>query len=269
MISIEHSRDGRIVTLTLNRPERRNALNQSLVLELTRVISSLDQDEFVRVILLTGAGNVFSAGADLDALSKMATASDEDNLEDSQALAALFSVIRTCSKVVIAWVNGHAIAGGSGLATACDLSIVATSAKFGFTEVRIGFVPALVSVLLRSRLSETAIRDMLLTGRVFTAEEAASLGLVTRAVPDEELERTVMDTATAIARNTSSEAIARTKALLNDLDGATFHDAMAKAAEANAAARRSDDCQAGVQAFLNKEDAPWMRDYDRDHNDPA
>ncbi len=133
MISIEHSRDGRIATLILNRPERRNALDQSLVLELTRVLTSLDQDEFVRVVLLTGAGKAFSAGADLDALATMGPASDEENLADSEALASLFEAIRTCSKVIIAWVNGHAIAGGSGLATACDLSFASSSAKFGFT----------------------------------------------------------------------------------------------------------------------------------------
>jgi len=269
MISIEHSRDGRIVTLTLNRPERRNALNQSLVLELTRVIGSLEQDEFVRVILVTGAGKAFSAGADLDALAKLADASDKQNLEDSLALARLFETIRSSSKVVIAWVNGHAIAGGSGLATACDLSFAAASAKFGFTEVRIGFVPALVSVLLKSRLSETGIRDLLLTGRLLSAKEAQELGLITRFVSDEELEGVVMDVATSIARNTSADAVSRTKELLRAIDSSSFEDAMQVAARANAAARRSADCVAGVQAFLEKKEAPWLRDYDMDHNDPA
>ena len=269
MISIEHSRDGRIVTLILNRPERRNALSQSLVLELTRVISSLDQDEYVRVILLTGAGKAFSAGADLEALAQLHTATKEENLEDSKALGQLFRTIRECSKVVIAWVNGDAIAGGSGLATACDLSFAANTARFGFTEVRIGFVPALVSVLLKSRLSETAVRDLLLTGRILSAEQSEKFGLITKAVPDEELEGYVMDTATSIARNTSSEAIAQTKSLLNQIADASFDEAMSFAGSANADARQTRDCQAGVEAFLKKEDAPWMQQYDRDHSDPA
>lgn len=269
MISIEHSRDGRIITVTLNRPERRNALNKSLVLELTRVLRSLDQDEFVRVVLLTGAEKTFSAGADLEALSNMAEASDEENLEDSRALATLFSTIRNSTKVIIAWVNGHAIAGGSGLAAACDLSIAAQSAKFGFTEVRIGFVPALVSVLLKSRLSETQCRDLLLSGRLFLAEEAAAMGLITRAVPDVELEDEVMKIADGIARNTSSQAIARTKSLLAKLDSIPFNEAMELAARANADARRSGDCLAGVQAFLDKKDAPWVQSWDADQSDPA
>lgn len=269
MISIEHSRDGRIVTLTLNRPERRNALNQMLVLELTRVITSLDQDEYVRVILLTGAGKAFSAGADLDALAKLSKATEEENLEDSMALGQLFTTIRKSSKVVIAWVNGHAIAGGSGLATACDLSFAAKTAKFGFTEVRIGFVPALVSVLLKSRLSETAVRDLLLTGRILSAEEAEHAGLVTKSLPDEELEGHVMDVATSIARNTSSQAIAQTKSLLDTLSGVSFDEAMSLSARANAHARQTVDCKSGVRAFLDKEDAPWMKQYDRDHSDPA
>lgn len=269
MISIEHSRDGRIITLRLNRPERRNALNKSLVLELTRVIASLNQDDFVRVILITGAGKVFSAGADLDALSQMSSASLDENLEDSKALARLFTTIRDSKKVVIAWVNGHAIAGGSGLATACDLSFAAEHAKFGFTEVRIGFVPALVSVLLRSRLSETRVRDLLLTGRLFEAAEAEEMGLITRSVRESELEGVVMETAESIARNTSPEAIARTKILLGQMANLSFDDAMDEAAKANAGARQSSDCQAGVRSFLDKEPAPWIVAWDNDHSDPA
>lgn len=269
MISIEHSQDGRIITLRLNRPERRNALNKSLVLELTRVISSLNQDDYVRVILITGEGSVFSAGADLAALSRMADASEEENLEDSRALATLFMTIRSSTKVVMAWVNGHAIAGGSGLATACDLSFAAASAKFGFSEVLIGFVPALVSVLLRSRLSETRIRDLLLTGRLFKAEEAEEMGLITRSIPDEDLERVVLKTAESIARNTSPEAIARTKALLSTSVGPSFEVAMEKAVRANAAARQSLDCQSGVRAFLEKKPAPWVTAWDNDHSGPA
>lgn len=269
MVTIEHSRDGRIVTVTLNRPERRNALDQSLVGELTRVIRSLGQDDYARVIILTGAGNVFSAGADLDALQRLSGATDEENLADSMALANLFLTIRTCPKVVVANVNGHAIAGGSGLATACDMSIASRSAKFGFTEVRIGFVPALVSVLLQHRLRETDMRDLLLTGRLIPAEEAERIGLITKAVPEEQLSSAVWELAESIARNTSPEAIARTKALLATNEAADLGRAFENAAAANASARKTNDCLAGVGAFLEKDVAPWIKAWDADNGDSA
>ena len=257
MVTIEHSRDGRIATLTLNRPDRRNALNQSLVTELTRVVHSLGQDEFVRVIILTGAGSAFSAGADLDALQRLSSASDEENLTDSRALAGLFLELRTNPKFVLAMVNGHAIAGGSGLVAACDGSVAVRSAKLGFTEVRIGFVPALVSVLLRSKMSETHFRDLFLTGRLITADEALQVGLVTKVVADEQLQSTAWEWASSIARNTSSGAVAMTKSLLASLPGLDLAADMEMAAQANAAARRSSDCLAGVQAFLKKKQTPW------------
>lgn len=269
MISIEHSRDGRIVTLTLNRPERRNALNQHLVRELERVISTLGHDDFVRVILLTGAGTSFSAGADLEALSALRHASESDNLEDSRALSSLFQTIRTSPKVVIARVNGHAIAGGSGLVAACDLAVSVKTAKFGFTEVRIGFIPALVSVLLQLRLKEADLRDLLLTGRLIDAEEAARMGLVNQVVEEEQLDAVVRELAESISRNTSSEAVARTKRLLAELSTGLRTEDMEHAARANASARLSTDCQAGIKAFLDKDLAPWVRSWNQDNEDPA
>jgi len=269
MLAIEHSRDGRIVTLTLNRPDKRNALSQSLVKELTKVVDSLGQDAFVRVIVLTGAGDVFSAGADLEALSAMSTATYEENLADSEALAALFLAMRSSPKIILGKINGHAIAGGSGLVAACDVSFASEDAKFGFTEVRIGFVPALVSILLRSRIGETPLRDVLLSGRLFSATEAHTLGLVTNVCKDANLESEVLEYAEKIARNTSESAVSATKQLLVETSELSFADALGVAARWNAKARGSTDCQAGIKAFLSKKDAPWVESYDSDHCDPA
>lgn len=269
MTAIEHSQDGRIITVALNRPERRNALNKSIVLELTGIIRSLSQDDFVRVIVLTGAGSTFSAGADLDALASLSSASYDDNLADSQALGDLFSALRSSPKVIVAKVNGHAIAGGSGLVAACDVAIASNEAKFGFTEVRIGFVPALVSVLLRSRLKTADVMDLLLSGRLISASEAVQKGVITEAVPASELNERVRVYAESIARNTSREAISRTKLLLQQIEDLPFDEAMTEAAKANADARQSEDCKAGVSSFLNKANAPWVVSWDNDHPESA
>lgn len=269
MLAIEHSYDGRVVTVSLNRPDRRNALNQSLVIELTNVILHLNADPKIRVIVITGSGTVFSAGADLQALQNLQDASFEDNLADSEALANLFRTMIESPKLLIAKVNGHAIAGGSGLVAACDIAIASNSAKLGFTEVRIGFVPALVSVLLRNRLSEASLRDVLLSGRLFPAAEAQKMGLINQSVPDELLNATVLEYAESISRNTSPYAVAQTKSLLNSSAGKDFETALKEAVRMNATARSSEDCQAGIRAFLAKEDSPWSQAFDKDHPDLA
>ncbi len=269
MLAIEHSFDGRIVTVTLNRPDRRNALNHSLVNELTTVIAGLSADAHIRVVVLTGSGTVFSAGADLQALQSLQSASFEDNLADSEALATLFRTMITSPKLLLAKVNGHAIAGGSGLVAACDISIASNSAKFGFTEVRIGFVPALVSVLLQYRINEANLRDILLSGRLFEAPEAQKMGLINQSVPSELLDDAVNEYAESICRNTSPNAIEKTKSLLFSNAGREFDSAFEAAVKANAEARSSADCKAGIKAFLAKSDAPWSEAFDRDHPDLA
>jgi methylglutaconyl-CoA hydratase len=269
MLTIEHSGDGRSVTVTLNRPDRRNALNHTLVTELTTVLQGLYADSQLRVIILTGAGNVFSAGADLQALKQLQSASFDENLLDSKALAVLFQTMMEGPKLLVARVNGHAIAGGSGLVSACDISIASESAKFGFTEVRLGFVPALVSVLLRNRISEADLRDVLLSGRLFSASDAVKMGLINQSVPDKLLDTTVNEYVESICRNTSMEAIERTKALLFANSGKDFESAMHAAIRGNAQARSSEDCQAGIHAFLEKRAAPWATAYDNDHPEPA
>lgn len=268
MVFIEHAVDGRVVTVTINRPEKRNALNAALVQELTRTLADLASDERLRVVVLCGAGDVFSAGADLEALERLRTASFEENLADSTLLATLFITMRSVPYVIVAKVHGHAIAGGCGLVVACDMATASSTAKFGFTEVRIGFVPALVSVLLEGSINHTHRRELFLSGRLVTAEEAAAVGLVHRVVPPGALDDDVHKLVTNIARNTSRQAIAGTKSMLlgSEVD---FRARMSQAAKLNALARSEAECKAGVLAFLNRQDPPWTRSWDQDHTDRA
>lgn len=265
MLAIERSRDARIATVTLNRPEKRNALSASLVSELRHVMASLSSDESVRVIVLTGAGRVFSAGADLEALRTLRDATFEQNLEDSRLLAGLFLDIRSSPKPVIARINGHAIAGGCGLAAACDFSVSVEEARFGFTEVRIGFVPALVSVLLETRIRGNDMRELFLRGHLIGARQAQAIGLIGSVVPAAHLDEEVNRLAMEIGRNTSSEAVALTKQLLSTGLAADLEHA----ARVNAEARATRDCKAGIDAFLVRKNAPWVQDWDNDHTEPA
>lgn len=255
---------GPVATLTLDRPAKRNALNRSLVDALRDALADLAADDAIRVLVLTGAGDVFSAGADLAALRALQDATPLENRDDSAELAALFADIYRHPKPVIAKVNGHAIAGGCGLAAVCDWAVAAAPAKLGFTEVRIGFVPAIVSVFVTRKLGEAAARDLLLRGRLIAAPEAAKQGLITRAVPPEALDDTVDEIAREIARETSASAVQLTKQLLADVQGMGGQEALDHAVTVNAFARGTADCRAGIAAFLDKEDPPWRRAYGDD-----
>ena len=249
--------DGPVRTLTLHRPDTRNALNGALVTDLRRALDAASDDDGVRVLVLTGAGRVFSAGADLASLKALRDASPLDNKEDSAQLAALFREIYAHPMPVIAKINGHAIAGGCGLASVCDFSVAASNAKLGFTEVRIGFVPAIVMVFVRRKLGETAARDLLLRGRLLEAPEARDLSLITQAVDADALDGTVDDLARELATETSESAVALTKEMLAQIPGMGLQEALDYAVHMNAFARTTDDCQAGIDAFLNKTDPPW------------
>ncbi len=250
-------RDGPVCTLTLNRPDKRNALSADLVGALKAALADAAAEEAVRVVVLTGAGKVFSAGADLAALDALQTASPMDNLADSQHLAELFEAIYRHPKPVIGKVNGHAIAGGCGLAAVCDIALVSDRAKLGFTETRIGFVPAIVSVFVLRKLGEAAARDLMLRGHLITADEAAEVGLIMRVVAPDELDEAVADLAHELATETSGTAIALTKQLLADVPGMGLNEALGHAVQLNALARGTDDCKAGIAAFLGKTDPPW------------
>ncbi len=263
MIRTERGPHPSIVTVTLDRPEKRNALNGDLVRAVRDQVLDLGADAQVRVIVLTGEGSAFSAGADLDALRTLRSASREENEADSLLLASLFETLVRCPVPVIARVNGPAVAGGCGLVSACDLAYAEESARFGFTEVRIGFVPAMVSVLLRTRLREADLRDLLLTGRLVGAREAERMGLITRCVENGTLDDVVFESARRIARDTSREAVARTKGLLMEERAADLGASLRAAAAVNASARKTADCMAGVDAFLSGTDGPWRVEWDR------
>ena len=251
---------GPTATLTLNRPDKRNALNAALVGDLKGALAETAEDDDVRTVVLTGAGSAFSAGADLASLEALQEASPEENLADSEHLAALFEQIYRHPKPVIAKINGHAIGGGAGLAAVCDFSLIAEEARVGFTEVKIGFVPAIVMVFVRRKLGETAARDLLLRGRLLSGTEAAEVGLVTRAMPEGRLDARAEELADEMATETSPAAVRLTKEALAQTGGMGLSEALGYATRLNAFARSTDDCRAGVRAFLEKRDPPWKED---------
>lgn len=259
---VQTSTDGPVRTLQLHRPDKRNALNADLVTALKGALDAAEDETSVRAIVLTGAGPAFSAGADLSSLRAMRDAGPTENQKDSRHLAELFRRIYQHSMPVIAKVNGHAIGGGCGLAAVCDFAYAMEGAKLGFTEVRIGFVPAIVMVFLRRKLGETQTRDLLLRGRLVEASSAAEMGLVTRAVPASDLDGAVEDLALELARKTSGSAVALTKQMLARVPGMGLDEALDYAVQMNAFARGTDDCQAGIAAFLNDEDPPWNEQSD-------
>jgi methylglutaconyl-CoA hydratase len=254
---LETETDGPVRTLRLARPDKRNALNGALVTALSDALDAAEADDEVRVVVLTGAGSAFSAGADLASLKALQDASPRENERDSRHLAGLFRRIYRHSLPIIAQVNGPAVGGGAGLAAVCDLSLAAEDAEIGFSEVRIGFVPAIVMVFVRRKLGETAARDLLLRGRLVEGTEAADLGLLTRAVPADRLATETQALAHELATTTSGTAVALTKRMLAQVPGMGLAEALDYAVQMNAFARGTEDCRAGVEAFLNDEDPPW------------
>jgi len=256
---IDVSTDAQVRTIQLNRPDKRNALNADLVTALRTALDDAETDD-VRVIVLTGAGPAFSAGADLAALRTMQEASPLENEQDSRHLAELFRQIYLHPVPVIAKVNGHAIGGGCGLAAVCDFSVVDEHAKLGFSEVRIGFVPAIVMVFVRRKLGETAARDLFLRGRMLSAHEASERGLVTKVVSENELDDRVREWALEVATETSGSAVALTKRMLAQIPGMGLEEALDYAVQLNAFARGTEDCQAGMEALLHDEKPAWQRE---------
>jgi methylglutaconyl-CoA hydratase len=242
---------GAIGKLTLNRPEKRNALDADLVGSLTAALRAMDGDEAVRVITLRAAGSDFSAGADLAALGRIADAGVLENLADVDGLAELFLTIRRLSKPVVAVVRGRAIAGGCGLATACDLVYAAESASFGYTEIDIGFVPAMVMAILRRNVPEKKSFELIVSGSRITAAEAERIGIVNRVFPDDRLEEEVGLVVEDLAGRSAS-AVLLCKRLLYLQDGMSFEAAIRAGADVNVLARMTEDTRAGIAAFLDR-----------------
>src|SRR5207245_1756771 len=194
----------RVATLTLNRPEKRNAISFELIGDLVRSLDEVAKSDAI-VLIVTGAGRAFCSGMDLDNLKGLLGRTPEQNLQDSQTMVQLFRSLYEFPKVTIAAVNGPAIAGGTGLALLCDFALAVSDAKFGYTEVRIGFVPAIVSTFLLRQVGEKHARDLLLTGRIFGAEEAARMGLINEIVPAETLMARARELAALLMENRSEE----------------------------------------------------------------
>jgi methylglutaconyl-CoA hydratase len=247
----------RVGYIILNRPEKRNAFSPQLVSELKSAIFQFSKNDSCRVIVLKANGPVFSAGADLAYLQSLQTNSFEENLEDSRHLMNLFNAIYHLNKPVIAQVEGHAIAGGCGLATICDFVFAVPEAKFGYTEVKIGFIPALVSVFLQRKIGDAKCRELLLSGNLYAAEHFANLGLVNQLVHPEKINDFVFEYAKKISNETSGESIALTKQLLAKVSHLPFQEALELAAAENASARATDDCKKGISGFLNKTKVEW------------
>src|SRR5882672_1323408 len=237
---------------TLNRPEKRNALNDELIASLKDALRRANDDDEVSVIVIAGAGSDFCSGADLAALQKIASASVEENLDDARSLMELFVLIRSVRQPVIAAVKGRALAGGCGLATACDIVLAARSSRFGYPEVKIGFVPAMVMAILRRNVSEKRAFELLTLGREIGAEEAVAMGLVNRVMDDEAFDDEV-DAFIQQFTKTSSSAVSLTKRLLYQTDAMSFADALLCGVDANVTARMTEECQKGIARFLKRE----------------
>lgn len=257
MSMVEYSVKERIGRITLNRPDKRNALSPEMVEGLKHAFDRAAKDDQVKVIVLNAKGEAFCAGADLAYLQQLQNFSFEENLDDSNQLKELFMNIYTHPKVVIAQVQGHALAGGCGLASICDWVFAVPEAKFGYTEVRIGFIPALVSVFLLRKLGEGAARELLLSGELIAAERAQVIGLINRVVSADKLEIEVNDFASRLISSNSAESMKLTKKLIAEVQGMNLSQALQHAAESNAHARGTNDCKRGIEAFLNKEKIIW------------
>ncbi len=257
--TLQVRREEDLLWVRLDQGERANALSPRMLSELTGIYRQDLRAEGIRAVLLSGAGRNFSAGADLEHLASLQTASAAENRADSEILRGLFEAVLRQEALTIAMVQGSCVAGGCGLATAHDFVIAAEESRFLYSEVRIGFVAALVATFLPLRMRGSDIREMLLNPEFVTAARALEIGLVNRVVPGSDLEVAAAELAVGILENASSESIARTKRLLLEIVGLPLDQALAVAVEANAAARSTDDCRHGIGVFLETKSPPRWR----------
>ncbi len=251
------SYEGPIALVTLNRPDKRNAISYELVFDLLKALDEVESSS-AAILILTGAGKAFCSGMDLDNLRTLTSRTEAENLADSQAMAKMFRTLYEFPKVTIAAVNGPAIAGGCGLATLCDFTLASTEAKFGYTEVRIGFIPAIVSAFLLRQVGEKQARDLLLTGRIIAADEAQRLGLANELIAPERLLERARALAADLLQNSPASLLA-TKRLLRNYSAAQLDSQIAEAVQENARIRTTDDFREGVGSFLEKRRPHWVR----------
>ncbi len=251
-----HVKD-RVATITLNRPEKRNALNPILVDSLITAFNKAATDKSVKVVILKANGDVFSAGADLAYLQQLRRNSFEENLADSNHLKNLFTTIYRLPKIVIAQVEGHAIAGGCGLATVCDIIFAVPEANFGYTEVKLGFVPAIVACFLIRKTNETLAKRILYTGELFTADEALKYNLITYVTKKDEINQIVNNFAVNLCESASANSLSVTKQLINEVSNPTLDKDLEMAVQMNTKVRESEDFKNGIASFLNKQKINW------------
>jgi len=244
-----------VATITLNRADKRNAISYELIDDLLAALKQAAGSP-AQIVILTGAGKAFCSGMDLDNLKQLTGRTHEQNVQDSETMASLFRTLYDFPKPTIAAVNGPAIAGGTGLATLCDFTLAVPEAKFGYTEVRIGFVPAIVSSFLIANIGEKRARDLLLTGRIFGAEEALRLGLVNEIVVPEQLMSRAQELAAQLLEN-SPASLQATKKLLSGYTREQIDRQVKQAIQSNAAIRQTADFKEGITAFLEKRKPTW------------
>ena len=243
--------EGAVARVTLNRPEKRNALNEALIAGIKNGLEKASNDAAVRVIVVSGTGRDFCSGADLASLQQIADGSVAENVDDARSLMDLFVLMRQVQIPVVAAVRGKALAGGCGLASACDIVLASADAQFGYPEVKIGFVPAMVMAILRRNVSEKRAFELITRGAEIGAEEAKRFGLVNQVFPDEDFESSVTGYVNGFERMSKS-AVALTKTLLYQMDGMSFGDALQTGIGVNVIARMTEDCQEGIARFLKK-----------------
>ena len=248
---------GRVTTVTINRPEVRNALNDAVIAEFTDWATDVAADRTVRVVVLQGAGPAFCAGADLSWMARVAAYTHDENLEDARRAARLFYLLDTIPVPLIGRVQGAALGGGSGLAAICDVVVAESSAVFGFTETTLGIVPAMISPYVVRKIGSSAARALCLSGVRFPASHALAIGLVQQVVPARQLDAAVSQQVDQFARAAPS-AVAATKRLLSEVAGRRPADLLALTAETIAAQRVSAEGQEGIRAFLEKRTPSWV-----------
>src|SRR6185369_4045240 len=253
--NLQLAQDSNVATITLNRPEKRNALSFQFVDELLTALNEIKKSS-AQVAVLTGAGKAFCAGMDLDGLKALVGKTHQENIKDSERIAQLFRTVYDFPMPTIAAVNGAAIAGGTGLATMCDFTLAVPNAKFGYTEVRIGFLPAIVSSILVWQVGHKVARDLLLSGRTFDADDAYRFGLVNEVVDPERLMQRAKELASELAQNSPS-SIRATKKLINGFIAKQLDLQIATAIDDNARIRSTEDFREGITSFLEKRKPRW------------
>ena len=247
LYSVEES----IARLTLNRPDKRNALNDELVSEFKDALEAAAQNETVRVVLVAGAGKDFCSGAALASLQRISEAGVEESMASARVMGELFVEMRRYPRPIIAAIRGRALAGGCGLATACDIILAAESAQFGYPEVNIGFIPAMVMAILRRSVSEKRAFELITRGEIISAKSALEAGMINRVFADDQFESSVESYVAQMAAKSAS-AVSLAKNLLYHMDGMTFETAIEAGTQLNAITRMTEDCKRGVERFLKK-----------------